>query len=132
MWVGIGALVLGLVFLAMGARALADQARRRRDWVRLPGVVVGSRLDGDGHVQLHVEYDGAAGPVRFWNPFTASGGMHPEGQAVEVLANPKDPTDAIVVAGGPSPILVGVLFSLFGCVALVTGVVFFVLSRSGG
>ncbi|WP_420124475.1 DUF3592 domain-containing protein [Nakamurella sp.] len=131
LWAGVAVLAAGGVFVVIGVLTTTADRRRRRAWRPVTGVVVGSRLDGDGHQRCQVEYPGPDGrPVRFWNRFTTAGGADRTGQTVAVLVNPADPQDAVVSAGAASGRLVGSAFLAFGAVAEVAGVLLVVAALS--
>lgn len=122
-WVGPAVVAFGAIFLTVGVSTLLTARRRRRTWVPRPGRVVGSRLDGDGHLRLQVTFQDRGRDITFWNRFTSSTGVDQIGRDVDVLVNPEDPTDAVVVRGAAPPSLVAVAFLVFGTVAAAVGIV---------
>jgi len=123
LWAGVVVLAFGGLFVVIGVLTTNADRRRRRTWIALTGVVVGSRLDGDGHQRFQVEYRDRTGvPIRFWNRFTASGGRDRTGEPVDVLVNPADPHDAVISGGAATGRLVGSALFAFGALAEVIGV----------
>jgi len=122
-WAGLVVVLFGLLFLIVGGTTLVAARRRRRTWVPRTGRVVGSRPDGDGHLRLQIAFIEGDREITFWNRFTSSLGVDPVGREVDVLANPADPSDAVVVRGAAQPSLVGWVFVVFGVVATVVGLV---------
>lgn len=123
LWGAVAVLAVGGVFVVMGVLTTTADRRRRRSWLPVTGVVVGSRLDGDGHQRCQVEYRDRTGRlVRFWNRFTTGGGTDRTGQTVEVLVNPVDPQDAVVSSGAATGRLVGSALLAFGALAELVGV----------
>ena len=124
-WAAVG---FGALFLILGVRTLVSARRRHRTWTRVPGLIVGSRLDSSGDsssgFRYQVSFDWQGRTVTFWNRFVTSGGFDKTGQNVEVQVNPENPDDAVVsrgIAGGQT---VGIAFTAFGLLALVVGLVF--------
>ena len=117
----------GLLFFAIGVNTLRGGRRRGRDWERVPGRVIGSRLDsmgsGDGQLRCQVAFGYQGREVVFWNRYTSSFGVDPVGREVEVLVNPADPHDAVVAGGLAGAKAVGVSFLAFGGIAVVVGLV---------
>lgn len=123
LWAGVVVLAFGGLFVAIGVLTTNADRRRRRTWTPLTGVVVGSRLDGDGHQRFQIEYlDRTGTPIRFWNRYSTSGGADRTGQPVDVLVNPADPGDAVVSGGAATGRLVGSALFAFGALAEVLGV----------
>lgn len=116
----VGFLLLGLFFVGSGIRTLAAQSRRSRTWVRMPGRVVASRLDGD-LTRSQVAFRLQERTVLFWNRYTSTTVRDPVGRDVQVLVNPADPHDAVVESGLVGGSLVGVLFVVLGSVFALAG-----------
>lgn len=131
LWAGVAVLAVGGLFAVIGALTTSQDRRRRRTWLPATGVVVGSRLDGDGHQRCQVEYRDRGGrPVRFWNRFTSAGGVDRTGRTVDVLVNPADPQDAVVSSGVVTGRLVGSALIAFGAAADIVGVLLVVAALS--
>jgi len=131
LWAGVVVLAFGGLFVVIGVLTTSADRRRRRPWIPLTGVVVGSRLDGDGHQRVQVEYRDRSGvPIRFWNRYTVSGGADRTGREVAVLVNPADPRDAVVSGGAAAGRLVGAAMLAFGGVAEVIGVLLVISALS--
>ena len=77
--------------------------------------------DGQIRAQVAFQYEGR--PITFWNRFTTGTGIDPVGRDVDILVNPADPTDAVVVRGATRPSTVGWAFVAFGVIAVVIGIV---------
>jgi|SRR6478609_5980032 hypothetical protein len=123
LWAGVVVLAFGGLFVVIGVLTTNADRRRRRTWLPQTGVVVGSRLDGDGHQRVQVEYRDRAGvPIRFWNRYTSSGGPDQTGRRVDVLVNPANPHDAVISGGAATGRLVGSALFAFGTLAEVIGV----------
>lgn len=126
--VGWSVLAFGALFLILGVRVLMSSARRSKTWIRVPGRIVGSRLDslGDsaGGFRYQISFDWHGRTVSFWNRFVTSGGFDKTGREVEVMVNPDDPDDAVVSRGIIGGQAVGVSFVAFGLIALIFGVMF--------
>ena len=117
----------GALFLILGVSTLTSSARRNRSWVRVPGRIVGSRLDSlndsSGGFRYQVSFDWQGRTVTFWNRFVTSGGIDRTGSEVEVLVDPAHPDDAVVSRGIAGGAAVGVAFVVFGAVALIVGII---------
>jgi len=87
-------LAFGLAFVAIAATTMVSIRRRRRTWLARRGTVIGSRL---------------------------ADVIDPVGRVVDVLVNPDDPTDAVVVKGATRPVTAAVAFMAFGVAASVLG-----------
>lgn len=125
--VGWAAVAFGALFLLLGVGALVTSARRSKTWIRVPGRIVGSRLDSLGDsssgFRYQVSFDWHGRTVTFWNRYTSSGGVDRTGEAVEVQVDPADLNDAVVSRGVMGGQAVGVAFVVFGVVALVVGII---------
>ncbi len=125
-WVGPLVMLFGALFLAMGGSTLVGSRRRQRNWLPQTGRVVGSRLDGDGQIRAQIAFHFEGRPITFWNRFTTGTGIDPVGRDVDILVNPADPTDAVVVRGAGRPSVVGWAFVAFGVIAVVVGIILIV------
>jgi hypothetical protein len=114
--------LLGALFVVLGARALASHRRQRRTWRAYPGRVVATRPDGD-LVRCQVAYDRDGTTVLFWNRYTSTMVRNPVGRDVPVLVNPADPHDAVVAGGIVDGSTFGVVFVVAGSAAVVIGLV---------
>lgn len=123
-WIRPAFIVIGLILVATGAVTWVRMKRRSRTWQAGRGEIVASRLDGDGHFRFQVAFSFDGQKVLFWNRFTTSSGVDPVGRAVDVLINPADPTDAVVVRGAAGPTVVGAVFVLVGVAAIAIGFLF--------
>lgn len=125
--VPVALLAFGLVFLGIGVATLRDGRRRRQNWKRVPGKIVGSRLDSSGsdgsQIRCQIAFGYQDRDIVFWNRFTSSFVIDPIGREVEVLVNPADPYDAVVAGGLAGSNVVGVSFLVFGGIAVVVGAV---------
>ena len=122
-WVGPLVMLFGALFLVMGGSTLVSSRLRQRTWLPQTGRVVGSRLDGDGHIRAQVAFQYEGRPITFWNRFNTGTVIDPLGRDVDILVNPADPTDAVVVRGAARPSTVGWAFVAFGVIAVVIGIV---------
>lgn len=122
-WVGPIVALSGVLFLIIGGTTLVNARRRRRTWIPRKGRVIGSRLDGDGQLRLQVAFTQDGRQITFWNRFTSTSAVDPVGRDVDVLANPADPTDAVVVGGAVHPSFLSWVFLVFGAVVTAIGVV---------
>ena len=113
--------VIGLLLVLLGVITMVKAHRRRRTWRPATGEVVASRLDGDGHIRYQVAFRLEGREVRFWNRFTSSAGVDPIGRTVDVLINPDDPADAVVVRGAPGSSAIGPIFVVVGVAAALVG-----------
>ncbi|GGL98262.1 DUF3592 domain-containing protein [Nakamurella endophytica] len=120
-WIGLAVLAVALVCVVTGVTTLLRARGRSRTWVRGTGRVVQSRLDGDGHIRFRVAFEHAGQEVTFWNRFTSGTGVDPVGRDVDILVNPVDPSDAVVVGGPARPGAAGWAFVAFGVVAAIVG-----------
>jgi Protein of unknown function (DUF3592) len=120
-WFAFAFLGVGALFAIMGATTLVRAGRRRRQWRTYQGKVIASRLD-DGQFRFQVAFDHDGREIRFWNRHTTAIGIDPVGRDVEVLADPADPSQAVVSKGQSRPEFAGVGFLVFGVVAMVIGV----------
>ena len=111
------AVVVGVLFVVLGAAAVLRDHRRRQDWPTTPGRVVASRLE-DGQFRSRVAYVWNGRERAFWNRFTATAVTDPVGREVEVLVNPEDPGDAVVATGLAGGSVVGFALLAFGILAL--------------
>lgn len=125
--VGWAAVAFGALFLLLGVGALVTSARRSKTWIRVPGRIVGSRLDSLGDsssgFRYQVSFPFQGRTVTFWNRYTTSGGVDRTGAEVEVLVDPDNVNDAVVSRGVMGGQAVGVAFVVFGVVALVVGII---------
>ncbi len=117
-----GFVLLGALFVVLGARALASDRRQRRTWHPYPGRVVATRPDGD-QTRCQVAYERDGTRVLFWNRYTSTVVRNPVGREVPVLVNPTDPHDAVVAGGIVDGSTVGVVFVVAGSLAVVIGLV---------
>jgi hypothetical protein len=114
-------LAFGVIFAVLGARTMIVGRRQREQWQRVPGRVVGSRLD-DGQIRSQVAFRHADRDVVFWNRYSTTMASDPVGREVVVLVNPADPSDAVVAGGLAGSGAVGVGLLTFGVLAGVVGV----------
>ena len=112
--------VVGVLFVVLGAVTVVRDRARRRDWPTTPGRVVASRLE-DGQFRSRVAYVWDGREHAFWNRFSATALTDPVGREVEVLVNPEDPGDAVVSRGLVGGSVVGFALAAFGLVALGFG-----------
>ena len=121
-WFPLALLAVGLVFTVLGLRTLIVGRRRREQWQRVPGRVVGSRLD-DGHLRSQVAFRHAGRDFVFWNRYSTTMTGDPIGRQVEVLVNPADPSDAVVAGGSAGSGATGAALLTFGVMACGVGLV---------
>jgi hypothetical protein len=109
----------GLLMFASGIGEFVRHSRRRRSWLPRSGHVVGTRLD-DGQTRVQVAFEEAGQEVRFWNRYTSSG-IQRVGRPVELLVNPANSADAVVVRGAAGGGLVSAVFIVAGLVFAAVG-----------
>lgn len=114
--------LVGALFVVLGARTLAAVRRRRLTWLAYPGRVVATRPDGD-QTRSQVAYERDGTKVLFWNRYTSTVVRSPVGREVPVLVNPADPHDAVVAGGIVDGSTVGVVFVVAGSLAVTIGLV---------
>ena len=114
--------LVGGLFVLLGARALASNRRQRLTWLPYAGRVVATRPDGD-QTRCQVAYDRDDTVVLFWNRYTSTVVRNPVGRDVAVLVNPADPHDAVVAGGIVGGSTFGVVLVAAGSLAVATGAV---------
>lgn len=109
----------GLLMFASGIGEFVRHRRRRRSWLPRSGHIISTRLnDGQTRVQVAFEEDGQE--VRFWNRYSASG-IQRVGRPVEILVNPANSADAVVVRGAVGGGLVSAVFIVAGLLFAAVG-----------
>lgn len=123
----LGAICLGLIFLVLGIVLSRQQSSRRRSWLRVPGEAYDYVWRGGETSTQHwmLRWTGPDGVERRCrNPFGVSGGTTRSFPfPVELMVDPNDPGRAQVASGPQSGSPAGIVFTGFGAVALVVGIV---------
>ena len=109
----------GLLMFASGIGEIVRHSRRRRSWLPRSGHIISTRLD-DGQTQAQVAFEENGQEVRFWNRYTSSG-IQRVGRPVEILVNPANSADAVVVRGAAGGVLVGAVFIVAGLMFAAVG-----------
>lgn len=123
----VGLTVIGLLFAIGGLVFVIRDRRRKREWLRVPGevydVVSGSGSSTNPTYHWMFRCTGPDGVQReHRNPYGTTGGrLRSFPFPIEVLVDPNNPERA-QVASGHTGTRVGVMFMVFGVIAVLAGV----------
>jgi hypothetical protein len=126
--VGAPLAVFGALFVGIGLFVILATVRRRLRWVRASGRIVGVEASSVGDLP-RVEFVDDLGIRRHFTSRYAHNRQADlrEGTAVDVLVNPKDPSEGMIasgqLAGMRVSVVVGGIFGLVGGFFLTIGIV---------